>query len=84
MFDRLLIRLDGMLYNANNAMRSVINAQGTDYNTFSSDGKKTVAAAASLAKAVKTILDTPILTEDGNLTSESLEAANSVRGMLPA
>lgn len=84
MFERLLIRLDGMLYNANNAMRSVINAQGTDYNVFSADGKKTVATAASLAKAVKTILDTPILTDDGKLTPESLRTANEIHASLPA
>ncbi len=84
MFERLLIRLDGLLYNANDAMRRAISNHGTDYTTFTPDEKKAVGAAASLAKAVKTILDTPILTEDGKLTPESLDAANSVRAALPA
>lgn len=83
MFERLLIRLHIMLGSANNGMQSAIDTYGTDYRNFSQDAKKTVGAAASLAKAVKTILDTPILTEDGKLTPESLDAANSVRAALP-
>ena len=84
MFERLLIRLHIMLRNANDGMQSAINTYGTDYRNFSQDAKKTVGTAASLAKAVKTILDTPILTEDGKLTPESLTAANSVMSALPA
>lgn len=84
MFERLLIRLDSLLHDANNGMRQAINTYGTDYRRFSDSAKKVTASAASLAKAVKTILDTPILTEDGKLTPESLNAANSVRAALPA
>ena len=84
LFDRLLVRLNGLLCNANDAMRRVISNHGTDYMTFTPDEKKAVGAAASLAKAVKTILDTPILTEDGRLTPESLTAANTVKAALPA
>ena len=84
MFERLLIRLAEYLNTSNSALRSAINTYGTDYRRFSQDAKKTVGTAASLAKAVKTILDTPILTEDGSLTPESLTAANSVRAALPA
>ncbi len=84
MFERLLMRLESSLHDANTALRAAISTYGTDYRYFSQEGKKTTAAAASLAKAVKTILDTPILTEDGKLTTESLTAANDVRGILPA
>lgn len=84
MFERLLMRLDVLLNTANNGLYSAINTYGTDYRRFSQNAKKTTATAASLAKAVKTILDTPILTEDGKLTPESLTAANSVRASLPA
>ena len=84
MFERLLMRLEVHLNTANTALISAIGTYGTDYRNFSQEAKKSTAAAASLAKAVKTILDTPILTEDGKLTHESLEAANSVRGVLPA
>ena len=84
LYVRMLMRLEVMLNNANNAMRQVISTHGTDYKEFTPDEKKTVGAAASLAKAVKTILDTPILTEDGKLTPESLTAADTVRAALPA
>lgn len=84
MFEILLMRLNVLLSEANNGMRQAINTYGTDYRKFSDNAKKTVAMSASLAKAVKTILDTPILTEDGKLTPESLTAANSVRAALPA
>ncbi|MBQ9434045.1 MAG: hypothetical protein IJU26_07505 [Synergistaceae bacterium] len=84
MFERLLIRLDSHLHTANTSLRSAISTYGTDYRYFSQEAKKTTAATASLAKAVKTILDTPILTDDGKLTSESLIAANTVRAALPA
>ena len=84
MFDRLLIRLDAMLYQAVAGMRIAIQTNGTDYRNFSDNEKHLVATAASLAKAVKTILDTPILTKDGNLTPESLSTAREVQNMLPA
>ncbi len=83
MFWRLLMRLDILLSKSNEEMKQIINKNGTDYKNFSPDEKKSIAASASLAKAVKTILDTPILTEDGKLTQESLTAANAVRGILP-
>ena len=78
------VSLCNVLHDANNGMRTAINTYGTDYRRFSEGAKKVTASAASLAKAVKTILDTPILTEDGQLTPESLNAANSVRAALPA
>ncbi|MBR1437767.1 MAG: hypothetical protein IJ587_04445 [Synergistaceae bacterium] len=84
MFERLLMRSAPLLRAANESLRQIISSSGTDYKNFTAEEKKTVAAAASLAKAVKTILDTPILTEDGKLTPESIEAANSVRAALPA
>lgn len=84
MFERLLMRTDTLMKAANEKLRQIISSSGTDYNSFSTDEKKSVASAVSLAKAVKTILDTPILTEDGNLTPESLSAANEVRAALPA
>lgn len=83
MFERLLIRLHINLQMANTSLRSAISTYGTDYRRFSQDAKKATATAASLAKAVKTILDTPILTEDGKLTPESLSTANEIQKSLP-
>ena len=83
-YERLLMRLDILLSAANKGLVQTINTSGTDYGKYSPAEKKTVAAAASLAKAVKTILDTPILTKEGNVTQESLDSANEVRQALPA
>ena len=42
-----------------------------DYRRFSADEKKSVAKACALAKDIKQIIDTPVLTENGQLTRES-------------
>lgn len=71
MFNRFLIRLqtvfDPLIYQ----MSEIIKNKGTDYRKFSDEEKKVVASAMSLAGAVKSVLDTPILDEEGNLTKES-------------
>ena len=48
-----------------------INEHGTDYRAFSQEQKNATAAAASLAKAIKMVLDTTILESNGSLTIES-------------
>ncbi len=70
-FDRLLMKLNGILYPLVIEMEKIIKAEGTDYSNFSDAEKKTIAAAASAAEAVKAVIDTPILTEEGSLTDES-------------
>ena len=71
MFNRFLIRLqtifDEVLYD----MMMVIEEKGTDFRKFSEEDKKSIASAMSLAGAIKSILDIPILDESGNLTDES-------------
>ncbi len=71
MFNRFLIRLqtvfDPMIYQ----MTEIIKERGTDFRNFTEDERKVVASAMSLAGAIKAVLDTPILDEDGNLTKES-------------
>jgi hypothetical protein len=71
MFERLLIRLDALLMPDVFAMENIIANKGCDFNDFNDDEKKTIASAASIIKAIKTVIDTPILTEDGKLTDES-------------
>jgi hypothetical protein len=79
MFERLLIRLEWLLVPLVFQLEAAIASSGTDYRKFSDDEKKTVAAAASIAKTVKTVLDTPILTEEGKLTEESEKVAAEVK-----
>ncbi len=76
MFNRFLIRLqtvfDPLVYD----MTQIINEKGTDFREFSDNEKKCVASAMSLAGAIKAVLDTPILDDEGNLTEESGEIIN--------
>ena len=73
MFERLLMRMSSYLQDANHGMRKAINAYGTDYRRFSQSAKKTVGTAASLAKAFKTILDTPFRQRRRRMCSPSGE-----------
>jgi hypothetical protein len=75
MFERLLIRLDAMFTPLVYRMDAIIAEKGMDYHTFSLDEKHVMAKASSLAKAIKTVLDTPILSESGELTEESGQVA---------
>lgn len=82
MFERLLLKLDAIFAPLVYSLDQIIIASGTDYSKFSPEQKATVAASMSLAGAIKAVLDTPILTEDGNLTAESETVADSVNGVL--
>jgi hypothetical protein len=84
MFEQLLTCLEALLLPLVSAMETVIAEKGNDWNNFSDGNKHTVAAAASIAKAVKTVLDTPILTEDGKLTLESAKVVKEIGSVIDA
>ncbi len=71
MFRNLLSRLEGYFDVTIKQMQQAIDEHGTDFNSFNQQQKANVAASASLAKAIKSVLDTPILSEEGALTSQS-------------
>lgn len=71
MFSRFLLSLNSIFEPLVFDMSKIIKEKGSDYRDFSEDEKKVVAEAMSLAGAIKAILDTPILDEQGNLTKES-------------
>lgn len=71
MFERLLIKLDAVFEPLTDSLAQIIQKSGTDFCRYSDEEKAAVAANLSLAKAIKAVLDTPILTEDGLLTEES-------------
>jgi len=79
MFVRLLDRLKVLFFPLVFVMETIITEKGENWNNFSKDDKHSVAAAASIAKAIKTVLDTPILTKDGTLTAESARVAEEVK-----
>lgn len=84
LFTRVLLQLDSLFAPMVYELNHIIATVGTDYAAFTPEQKKTVAASLSLAGAIKSILDTPILNEDGSLTEESLAAAGAVRPLLDA
>lgn len=51
----------------------MIVQKGTDWNQYSENEKKSVGMAVKYAQAVKMVVDTPMLKEDGSLTFESEE-----------
>ncbi len=71
MFNRFLISLntifEPIIYN----MSQIIKNKGTDFRTFTAEEKSEIARGMAIAGAIKTILDTPILTDSGDLTEES-------------
>lgn len=71
MFYSLLARLDSYFMPLLYKMEKVIENEGIDYSQYTMESKKVVASAATIAGTVKAILDTAILTEEGDLTEES-------------
>lgn len=82
MFLRLLIKIDAMFSPLACQLDQIIATSGTDYNAYTDEEKAVVAGCLSLVKAMKTILDTPILTESGEITKESLNTYNNVQAQL--
>lgn len=71
MYDKLLSRLMNIFKPLLLKMDSIIKISGTDFQTFSKMDKSMIAMAVSVALATKKVLDTPLLTPEGNLTDES-------------
>lgn len=82
MFERLLLKLNAVFSPLAYSLDQLIIESGTDYSKFSAEEKATVAASMSIAGAIKAVLDTPILTDSGNLTHESETIADSIKGIL--
>lgn len=82
MFYNLLARLDASFLPLVFKMEEIVNKEGVDYRQYSIASKKCIAAAASMAGTIKAVLDTPILTEAGNLTSESKRVAEDIDGVI--
>lgn len=71
MFERLLIKLDAIFMPIVDSLRHIIQSSGSDFSQYTAEEKSVVAGSLSIAKAIKAVLDTPILTSDGQLTPES-------------
>lgn len=71
MFSRFLLSLNSVFEPLIYEMGEIIKKRGTDYRVFNQDEMNTIAEAMAMAGAIKSILDTPILDDDGNLVPES-------------
>lgn len=78
MFYAFLARLDARLVPLVFRLEDVLEEEGVDYSRYSDEAKSVVLRAATMAGSVKSILDTPILTEDGALTDESQKLVESL------
>lgn len=81
-FYNLLARLDTYFMPLIYKMRDIVKAEGDDYSKYSADSKKVIASCASVAVSIKSVLDTPLLTDDGLLTEASEETATNIEGFL--
>ena len=71
MFYNLLAHLDALFLPQVWKMQDIVENEGVDYRAYTLESKKAVAAAASTACTIKAVLDTPILTPEGELTEAS-------------
>lgn len=84
MVERLLLKLNALFEPLIFSLEEIIATSGTDYSVYTPEQKKVVATSMSVAGAIKAVLDTSILTEDGTLTPESETVAGSIQGFLSA
>jgi len=82
MFYNFLTRLDAYFTPLIFAMQDIIKSEGIDYSKYSVESKKVIAGAASMAGTIKSVLDTAILTENGELTKDSEKLSKSMYMML--
>lgn len=82
MFYNLLARLDTYFLPLIYKMEDIVKSEGDDYRAYCSESKKAIASCASVAVSIKSVLDTPLLTDDGLLTDESESAVTNVEGFL--
>lgn len=82
MFYNLLAHLDTYLLPLVWKMEDIIAKEGIDYREYSPESKQVIMAAASNAGSIKSVLDIPILTEDGALSEESATIVEKIGHLL--
>lgn len=82
MFNRLLMKLDSYLAPLVYEMENIIASKGEDFSKFDENEQEMIAKAVSMVKSVKTVLDTPIIDDNGGVTEQSLEVIKSLNSQL--
>lgn len=80
--DDLLNSLNDYFEDSTDDLHRVIKNSGRDFAAYSREEKVIVFKSVQLAQAVKSIVDTSLLKEDGKLTSESKVALEKGQGVL--
>ena len=79
----LLCDLDDILKERVSALEDVIARSGTDYAAYTREERDVAATACAVAQAVKQVIDTPVLNEDGTLTDASKKTVDELRSSYP-
>ena len=82
MFYNLLARLDTRFLPLIYRMEEIVQNEGDDYRNYTDESKKIIASCVSIAVTIKTLLDTPLLTDDGLLTDASEQALSAAGNVL--
>ena len=82
MLYNLLARLDSYFIPLIYKMEDILKAEGDDYRQYTKESRKVVASCTSIAITIKSVLDTPLLTDDGLLTAASEEIVTSTKESL--
>lgn len=75
----VLDKLSGKMRRANTKLVELLEASGSDYHHYTEDEKTLVFAAVKFAQVLKMIIDLPLLNEDGELITESVEKIQGCR-----
>ena len=82
MFVDLLNKLKPLLSSCNRELERIILVEGTDFRSYSANSKNVVAGSWAVAKAIKSVIDTPILKKDGAINSESYQIIRDIKTSL--
>lgn len=74
-----LTQLNGALVPLVEEMKDIILRSGNDYKQYNSNEKGIIAQAVTVVKTVKAVLETRLLTDDGNIDVKSVETIQKLQ-----
>lgn len=75
----VLDKFSGKMRRANKRLVELLEESGADYRHYTEDEKTLVFAAVKFAQVLKMIIDLPLLNQDGELITESVERIQACR-----
>ena len=74
-----LTQLNGALVPLVEEMKDIVLRSGNDYKQYNSNEKGIIAQAVTVVKTVKAVLETRLLTDDGNIDTKSVETIQALQ-----